>query len=213
MSRARHILRPGAAALAAAALLAAAGCGGDDPAPTAATATPTATDAHEAEEQHRFQPGHSKAVREYYGDVHDEEETASEFEGFGEPESAFHQPPDPPSGELGDPITLTGTNLGIRMRVTPTRLEHEGDRLTIHLRLANTGVTIYESHIRNTRITTANGRRFRGRWCGEEFPRIEPEAAGRGCLRFRLPADAEPRTLHLALEQVPAAVGGRWSLR
>ena len=37
-------------------------------------------------------------------------------------EEEYHQPPKPASADLGETITLTGNNIGVRLRVTPTAL-------------------------------------------------------------------------------------------
>src|SRR3712207_1003707 len=88
----------------------AAGCGSSDPAPSAAP-EPAAT---QEAEQHAFEPGHSRAVREYYRHSADEE-------AHDNVEAEYHQPPRPATGGIGDTITLTGTNIGVRARVPPAR--------------------------------------------------------------------------------------------
>ena len=57
-------------------------------------------------------------MRDYYGDGHD---------GDGGVEAEYHQPPKPATGGIGDAITLTGTNIGVRLRVTPTRVVDPAD--------------------------------------------------------------------------------------
>ena len=42
--------------------------------------------------------------------------------GDGDVEAEYHQPPRPATGGVGDTITLTGSNIGVRMRVTLTGL-------------------------------------------------------------------------------------------
>ena len=40
----------------------------------------------------------------------------------GDVEAEYHQPPRPATGGIGDAITLTGTNIGVRLRTTVTGL-------------------------------------------------------------------------------------------
>jgi len=208
------------AALVSVALLV--GCGSDDPpAPAAAAPTPEA----EAE-THDFEPGHAKAVRDYYGTPHSHsEEPAPEF--GGETEADYHKPPHPARGEIGDTITLTGVNLGVRMRVTVTgvadparrvvRRARDGRRfVAVRLRLRNTGIAIFESELREATLAgvrTSSGVRA---GCSNGFDRdlrIDVDGSARGCILFELPRNRRAGELSLALEQVPAAAGGRWSLR
>lgn len=208
--------------------LLAAGCGDGDRAETAATPAPPAAEEHGAEAEHDFEPGHSKAVREYYGAAHSHGETG----GFGgETEAEYHVPPHPASGGLGDTIVLTGVNLGVRMAVKvtavtgPVRAAHAapaGKRYVgIRLRMKNTGVAIFESTLREAVVTDDRGRRARvvtelEAGCSNglhTLVRIDVGDRAAGCLLFALPDGRRPQTLELALEQVPAAAGGRWSLR
>ena len=203
----------------------AAGCGSDDPKPSAASA-PTATPEHvePAEtDEHRFQTGHSAAVRKYYGDSH-----ANSPEG--DVEAEYHQPPRPAQGGIGDTITLTGSNIGVRMRVTVTAVEDSvsasrppraGKRyVAVKLRLRNTGIAVLDGEQREAVL------KFQGgnvpvvlgvkADCSNGFDgtvRIGDEAPAKGCLLFELPRSARPRELQFALETVPAEVGGRWRLR
>jgi len=210
--------------------LAVLGCGSDEPSRSEsapAPEPPAATEAPADEEGHGFEPGHSQAVRDYYGVPHSHED-----DGVGDTEAEYHQPPRPATGRIGDPITLTGSNLGVRMQVTVTgvvdpvagvsRPARAGRRhLGIGLRVRNTGVAIFESDLRAAVLTYGAGRRARAvtgveSACSNGFEgvlRIEPEAGARGCLLFALPRGAKPRQLQLALEQVPAEAGGKWRLR
>jgi len=204
----------------------ASGCGSSDPAPSAAreqtaTATATATASPEAEAEHRFEAGHSRAVREYYG--HD----AAAHDNI---EAEYHQPPTPATGTIGDTITLTGTNIGVRVRVTLTGLvdpaiasrpPRAGTRYVgVNLRLRSTGITILEDELDNARLTYAPRRRARPvrgvkAVCSHGFNRpvrIDVSRRARGCLLFEVPAGKQPRQFQLALEQVPAEAGGRWRL-
>lgn len=185
-------------------------------------------EAHAEEEgEHRFEPGHSNAVREYYGDAHphaDGDEAANV-------EAEYHQPPTPATGELGDAITLTGINIGVRLRVTPTRVidpapvrspARDGRRrVAVALRVRNTGIAIFESELRSVAITDDRGRRTPVAFgvradCSNgfhEWMRLDVGLKAGGCLVFDLPASRTPETLQLALESVPVAAGGKWRLR
>jgi len=211
-----------------------AGCGSGDP-PRAASTTPepaapteTAADPHghggEAPRGEPFEKGHSRAVRKFYGGG--EAPIAPE----ADVEAEYHQPPRPATGAIGDTITLTGTNIGVRLRTTVTGLVDpveasrpapDGKRYVgVGLKLRSTGIAIHESELGNALL------RYRGgaaeptlgveAKCSRGFDgivRIEDQGPVRGCLLFALPENAEPRELVLALETVPAEAGGRWSLR
>ena len=203
------------------------GCGDGDKAETAATPAPPVAEEEHAAAEHDFEPGHSKAVREYYGVPHSHGGT----DEFGETEAEYHMPPHPASGGLGDTIVLTGINLGVRMAVKVTavtgpvraaRAAPAGKRYVgIRLRMKNTGVAIFESTLREAVVTDDRGRRARvvtelEAGCSNGLQthlRIDVGDRAAGCLLFALPAGRRPQTLELALEQVPAAAGGRWSLR
>ena len=146
----------------------AAGCGAEEPAASAGsapTATPTMTEHVKA--AHQFEKGHSNAVREYYGDEHSGEQD-------GDVEAEYHQPPRPASGGIGDTITLTGSNIGVRMRVTVTGLVDQvrtprpagaGMRyLAVKLRMRSTGITLLEGEMREAVVHYDGGARNRGTW-------------------------------------------------
>jgi len=206
-----------------------AGCDSSDRAPSAAPSaatpepipTPEATPA--AAERHKFEKGHSRAVREYYrhdaGPAHDNIE------------AEYHKPPKPATGGIGDTITLTGTNIGVRVRVKLTGLvdpagaspaPRAGTRyVAAKLRLRSTGITILEDDFRNALLSHDGGRRVpasAGVKAGcsngfHDFLRLEVGRGTRGCLLFQVPEGKRPRQLQLALEQIPAGAGGRWILR
>ena len=204
----------------------AAGCAsGDDQEPAAATtpvATPTPTATPEPEIGHGFEKGHSRAVREYYGDVHGPEAGV---------EAEYHQPPQPAAGGIGDTITLTGSNIGVRLDVTLTRLvdpartarqPRAGMRyFGVALLLTSTGITIHDDDFSDALLRY--GARGRARavlgvkaGCSNGFHRvvrIEVGEGTRGCVLFEIPRSARPRQFQLALEQIPAEAGGRWRLR
>jgi hypothetical protein len=204
-----------------------AGCGSDEPTASstpAPTATPTPDPAAAPSAGRGWEKGHNAAVRAFYGG------------GAGPPaidgdiEAEYHQPPRPATGGVGDTITLTGTNIGVRLRATVTGLvdparatesPRSGMRYVgVGLRLRSTGIAIHDTEIRSALL------RWRGgsakpvlgvtSECSNGFEgvvRIEVGLRARGCLLFEVPESARPRQLQFALEVVPAAAGGRWRLR
>jgi hypothetical protein len=210
-----------------------AGCGSDESPPAAGTTTPTPTpeavaDEHghegEAPRGEPFEKGHSRAVRKFYGGG--DAPVAPE----ADIEAEYHQPPRPATGGIGDTITLTGTNIGVRLRTTVTGLVDPAEAsrqppagkryVGVALRLRSTGIAIHDSPIENALLRYPGGaaRPAPGvkAACSHGFEatvRIDDQAPARGCLLFALPEDAEPREFVLALETVPAEAGGRWSLR
>jgi len=193
--------------LALAALLA--GCGSDsktsEPKPTAtATATAEPEGAHDLD-------GYSEGVKAYYG--------ASHAHGDGV-EEEYHQPPMPPETALGGPITLTGSNIGVRLVVTATKVGREGDFTAVELDLQNTGIANYESTFRNAEVTyddgktepLAQGQRADCSNGFDDYLRVETAATAGGCLLFPRSGSAKPARLVLALEDVPTEAGGIWDL-
>lgn len=205
-----------------------AGCGSNEaertaakPAPEAAEATPAATATPTPEP---FEKGHSRAVREFYGGGE------APVPPWADVEAEYHQPPRPATGGIGETITLTGTNIGVRLRTTVTGLVDParatespgpGKRYVgVQLRLRSTGIAVHDSPLESARLRYAGGaaRPVLGvtAGCSHGFDgtvRIDVGLQARGCLLFELPEDARPRELALALETVPAAAGGRWRLR
>jgi hypothetical protein len=204
------------------------GCGSEDsPTATSAVTPDPLAEAHDQAAATRgepFETGHSRAVRDFYGGG--EAPVAPE----ADVEAEYHQPPRPASGSIGDTITLTGTNIGVRLRTTVTGLVDPvaapeppaaGKRYVgVDLRLRSTGIAIHESALESALL------RYRGGAaeptlgveveCSRGFDgilRIDDQGPVRGCLLFELPDDADPREFVLALETVPAEAGGRWRLR
>jgi hypothetical protein len=206
-----------------------AGCGSNDSeksaakpaaeatAPPEATATPTPT-------PKPFEKGHSRAVREFYGGGE------APVPPWADVEAEYHQPPRPATGGIGDTITLTGTNIGVRLRTTVAGLvdpaqTSESPRpgmryVGVRLRLKSTGIAIYDGPLQSARLRYAGGAAEPALGvkaaCSRGFDgsvRIDVGLKARGCLLFELPEDAEPREFVLALETVPPAAGGRWRLR
>ena len=205
----------------------AAGCGSGDDQEPAAAATPVATPAPAtspepaADAVDAYEPGHSRAVREYYGDVRSPEEGV---------EAEYRQPPRPATGGIGDTISLTGTNIGVRMDTTVTglidpapaaRQPRDGMRYVgVGVRLESTGMAILDDVLNDGLLRYGGGKAravtgVKAR-CSNGFQRIIRIDVGddaRGCMLFQVPSSARPRTFQLALEHVPAEAGGRWRLR
>ena len=164
-------------------------------------------------------------MREYYGGGEAPVPPEADIE------AEYHQPPRPATGGIGDTITLTGTNVGVRLRTTVTGVDDDvtaarppraGTRYAgIGLRLVSTGIAVHDSPLQNALLRYG---------AGEETPpvlgveadcsngfdgtvRIDVGERARGCLLFEVPESARPRELQLALETVPAEAGGRWGLR
>jgi len=192
---------------AALAALAFAGCGGQE----SPTATPPAAPTTEA-------GGYSQGVKDYYGDgdAHPEAEPGS----IEDVESEYHQPPQPAEAGVGETITLTGTNIGVRQAVTVTGVERTGDYVAVMLELENTGIANYEGPLRNATVRFGDGgaptpvSEGAKAACSHGFERetvyIPVGEKASGCLLF--PARSKPRELQLALEIVPTGAGGIWTL-
>jgi hypothetical protein len=186
-----------------------AGCG-DSKQPREA-APPTATPAADG------LAGYSEGVRKYYAganlDAADDPNADAEVQYF--------QPPRPAEAAVGDTITLTGSNIGVRMRVTLTQvdtLRAGGKRFTaVHLRMLNDGITVYDGELKSAALLgggepvgVAEGARAA---CSNGFDahvRIDVSRRGSGCLLF--PAGGRPERFQLALETIPVEAGGIWNL-
>ena len=204
-----------------------AGCGSNDSEKSAAkaAATPEATaTAMPTPTPEPFEKGHSRAVRKFYGGGEAPVPPGSDVE------AEYHQPPRPATGGIGDTITLTGTNIGVRLRSTVTGLidparatESPGPGMRyvgVPLRLRSTGIAVHDSPLENARLRHARGvaKPVLGveAGCSNGFDgtvRIDVGHQARGCVLFEVPEDARPNEFVLALETVPPAAGGRWRLR
>ncbi len=160
--------------------------------------------------------GYPEGVKKYYGEVHSEP-TGDEA---ADVEAEYHQPPKPAEAALGETITLTGTNIGIRQRVTVTAVDDLAEYTAVRLKLENTGITVYEAPLRNAALTFADGEpqppaHDAKASCNRNFDteslRIDVGASARGCLLF--PRGEQPERFQLALEIVPTDAGGIWNLR
>ena len=146
------------------------------------------------------------------------------WEGDTDVEEEYHQPPKPACGAIDDTITMTGSNIGVRLRVTVTGLVDRtgpGNRyLGVRLRLRNTGIAVFEGELRQAAVRYSDGRRARVAFgvkarCSRGFQRhlrFDVGLGVTGCLVFRRPAGAEPRTMRFALESNPVSEGGLWRL-
>jgi hypothetical protein len=206
-----------------------AGCGSSDSEKSAARPAPEATAIPEATAAatptpEPFEKGHSRAVRKFYGGGEAPVPPGSDIE------AEYHQPPRPATGGIGDTITLTGTNIGVRLRTTLTGLvdparatESPGPGMRyvgVRLRLKSTGIAVYEGPLENARLRYAGGVAEPALGvkaaCSHGFDgnvRIDVGLKAAGCLLFEVPENAAPREFVLALETVPPPAGGRWSLR
>jgi hypothetical protein len=201
-------------AVAALALLMLAGCGSQkraEPTPTA-TATPAPTRAEDPD-----LAGYSQGVKDYYVEIHDEPTGDAETDV----EIEYHQPPRPAEAGLGEAITLTGTNIGIRQKVTVTKVGRAGDYTAVHLKLENTGIAVYEAPLRNATVTYADGdpvgvEEGAGAKCSKGMDsdtwRNDVGRTKTGCLLFPAHGELPPERFQLALEIVPASAGGIWNL-
>ena len=87
-----------------------AGCGGDKK--SRGPPTPTATRRRRDADERPDLAGYSQGVKDYYVEIHNEPTGDAETDV----ETEYHQPPRPAEAGLGETITLTGTNIGIRLR-------------------------------------------------------------------------------------------------
>ena len=188
-----------------------AGCGDDEPEATSSPPAPTATATGD---------DLPAAVREYYGE---EPAAPAPDDDLAIIEAEYHQPPEPARAAAGEVITLTGTNIGVRLRVKllgpleSVTVDGE-DYLAANLQLRNTGITIFDAPLDRTRLVDASGNAAEPALgvraaCSNGFEgpmRLDVSRQARGCVLF--PATTDPQELQLALEQVPAEAGGRWEL-
>jgi len=198
-----------------------AGCGDskDDPPSAAATPAPTEAEAQADEHVDPDLEGYSPGVIDYYREVHTEETGDDHIDA----EIEYHQPPKPAEADLGETITLTGTNIGVRLKVTPTDIEQADGYTVVHLKLVNDGIAVYEAPLQNaelafpgataTPVASSEERATCSRQFDPELIRIDVGRTRTGCLLFEGGGDrTEPERLQLALEMVPTTAGGIWNL-
>ena len=192
--------------IAAFAVLAFAGCGGQESPKT--TPTPAPEDG-----------GYSQGVKDYYGDgdAHPETEPGT----TEDVEAEYHQPPQPAEAGVGETITLTGTNIGVRLRVTVTGVQRVGDHQAVQLELESTGIANYNGEFTQAAVTYGDGTtqplaKGASAPCsnGLDLPTafIAVGTKTTGCLLFPTSGSQPPTRFQLALETVPTEAGGIWSL-
>ena len=76
-----------------------------------------------SEDEAAFQSSGASAF--VYGVPHDHEAIDDPNAAI---EAEYHQPPKPAEAKLGETITLTATNIGVRLDVTATKVEELGDQ-------------------------------------------------------------------------------------
>ncbi len=194
-------------------------CGNDKDAATKPTPTPPPADATAppAAEEADDLEGYSQGVKDYYGGSHPVAEE-------GSPESVeveYHQPPKPAEAGMGETITLTGTNIGVRLRVTVTGVKRVSKYLAVDLAFESTGITNYEGPFESAAVTYGDGtpkRVVEGATasCSKDITQptvfIPVGAKARGCLLFPPSGSRTPDRFQLALETVPVEAGGIWNL-
>ena len=188
-----------------------AGCGGGkDETPPASTPASA-----EVEAEHDLD-GYSEGVKKYYGAVHDHNEIDDPNAAI---EAEYHQPPQPAEAGLGDPITLTATNIGVRLAVTVTKVDTVDEHTAVHVKLESTGIAIFESEFNQATLTYGDGKPVpvdadASAECSnglDEYVRMDVGTTLEGCVLFPQ-SDEKPTRFQLALEQVPAEAGGIWNL-
>jgi hypothetical protein len=161
--------------------------------------------------------GYSEGVRKYY----DGAQLDAADDPNADAEVQYFQPPMPAETGVGDAITLTGSNIGVRMRVTVSgahTVRVKGKPYTaVDVKLENTGITVYQGELRQAEMTFGDGKTHRvaaaGAACSNGLNRdfyIDVSGSRQGCLLFAQEGDAT--RLQLALETVPADAGGIWDL-
>jgi hypothetical protein len=192
-----------------------AGCGGNEDQPPASTPASAEVHAEEDEAAHNLE-GYSEGVKRHYGTVHDHNEIDDPNAAI---EAEYHQPPKPAEAGLGESITLTGTNIGVRLAVTVTKVDTVEDYTAVQLKLESTGIAIFESEMNSATLTYGDGKPVRvdadaKAECSNGFDgyvRMDVGTTLEGCILFPK-GDEAPTRFQLALEQVPAEAGGIWNL-
>jgi len=193
------------------------GCGGDEAPQAGSTVTPAAAEEHQGETHELDLEGYSQGVKDYYGGAH-KHDPDDELASI---EAEYHQPPKPAEANLGEAIELTGTEIGVRFRVTPTDVKPLNDDLmAVYLNLKSTGIAIYERPLEQATLTypgqdpTPLAKEARAECSNglDGILRIDVGRSRSGCLLFPRSGDAMPERLQLALEVVPVEAGGIWNL-
>jgi hypothetical protein len=188
------------------------------PTPAATTPAPELDEhGHDlSQAQKKDLTGYSQGVRDYYGDTVPVGKTGEEQLDI---EIEYHQPPDPPEAAIGEPITLTGTQIGVRLKVIVDKVEDLGKQTAVHLKLESTGITIHDDAFREATVTYSDGKTVKVEpkrvKCSNGFDgvvRLDVLRKTHGCLVFPKSGDAEPQQFQMALENVPVTAGGIWNL-
>lgn len=175
-------------------------------------------DKKEAPEPRATVAGYSDGVKAYYGDApHPEAEPGS----LEDVEAEYHQPPKPAEAKLGETITLTGSNIGIRLEVTVEDVRRVDDYVAVDVAFNSTGITNYEAPFASAAVTFPDGRSEpvipdATAACSRDidFPTTFIPVGGQaaGCLLFAAAGPELPERLQFALESVPVEAGGIWHL-
>jgi hypothetical protein len=192
-------------------------CGDKDAATRATPTTPPKVTAPLSPEEAEELEGYSQGVKDYYGGAHPEAEEGT----HAGVEAEYHQPPKPAEAGLGETITLTGSNIGVRLRVTVTDVKPGSKHTAVELEFESTGITNYEGELRNAALTYADGEPQRRderatASCLKDLAQtvifIPVGGKASGCLLFPPSESGEPQRFQLALETVPVEAGGIWNL-
>ena len=179
--------------------------------PADATAPPAAAEADDLE-------GYSQGVKDFYGGAPAHAEDGS----HADVEVEYHQPPKPAEAGLGETITLTGSNIGVRLRVTVTGVKRVSKYMAVDLAFENTGIANYEGSLLSAAVTYGDGsprKVIEGATASCSVDLAPPiifipvGAKTRGCLLFPPSGSQTPERFQLALENVPVEAGGIWNLR
>lgn len=195
-------------------LLGACGDSGGAPEPRTTTPAPVATT---AADDHDLD-GYSEGVKAYYGsEPHPEAEPGS----VEDVESEYHQPPKPAEAKLGETITLTGSNIGVRLDVTVKDVRRVADYLAVDVEFDSTGITNYQAPFESASVTFPGGRSEKviadeTASCSKDITVpttfIAVGTKAQGCLLFPGSGDELPERFQFALETVPVEAGGIWNL-
>ena len=102
-----------------------------------------------------------------------------------------------------------------------TKVDRTGDYTAVHLKLENTGITVYEAPLRNAAVSYADGdpvgvAEGASAKCSKGLDqdpwRNDVGRTKTGCLLFPAHGDLPPERFQLALEIVPTTAGGIWNL-
>jgi hypothetical protein len=140
-------------------------------------------------------------------------------------EEEYSRPPTPRRAGIGETITLTGTNIGVRLRATVTGVERVRVKskpyVAVDLDLENTGIAVHDDELRGATVSYGDGEARSlahgvRAGCSHGFDsvvRLDVGAKASGCLVFPASGARMPARFQLALELIPSAEGGIWTLR